>query len=610
MISALPARLALAILLAASISGCGGGSSGGSSGDSTGKQPATQALEISSLELAQTHVMPETGLSWTLSNASEALHFTARRETLALIRMARADAASPVLEGWLNGSQLGSLTLAAPNQLAPSEAAGPAYAADRYSALIPENWIRPGLQLRVRAANYLPGSYRAPDIGADTDVLVRTLPFYLFGANDSNSPAFATTAVPDAATLREMKAKWPVSRLTVQNHGIGRVIWPYMVIAPSDSGTAYVVRNKDQQRSGFHIMGSVLSVLNGLRTANGEASAPVQYYAPLMMLNAAGSYSSPGGGLGGNSSGTGDHLYTGIFIHEQGHAFGIPHQGEAYASGRYPYDGGSLAGSAWGYDSQRREFLPPFIPTTASSYTGCQTSRRLDSAGRCVKQDPMQGGAGDQDPGYKFATFSDYSTAMMQRYLEGRTVADASFASGYRRWDSSTKTWTEAPTATTSGGIWGLNQGLPATRNVAVNTIVITYSKAGTAGVSQIYPPLQYTGNLLHTIDPTQATDRADIVPDTGTYYWYCRNGGCDYTVRVSYANGTVRHVLLQDGFRPFNQARGTPPASASDPLDGNSFRTWAVNVPADSAITRIELLDTPRVWEGMPLLPTVLLSR
>ena len=99
-------------------------------------------------------------------------------------------------------------------------------------------------------------------------------------------------------------------------------------------------------------------------------------------------------------------------------------------------------------------------------------------------------------------------------------------------------------------------------------------------------------------------------MPDTSKYYWYCRNGGCDYTVRVTYANGTIRHVLLQNGFRPFNQARGTPPVSASDPLDSNSFRTWTINVPADFAILRIELLDTPMVWDGMPIVPVVLTSR
>lgn len=599
-------------LITASIAGCGSSSSstGASNSGSSSSGGATTTLGVSQLELAQTHVLPAEGLTWTLPNASETLHFTGLRDTLALIKLAQADATNPVLEGWLNGVKLGSLVLSAPAQLAPTESSGPAYATDKYSALIPAAWLQSGLQLRVSADNYLAGTNYTLKIGADAEMTVWTLPFYLFGANDSNSATLAVTAQPNPATISEMKAKWPVSRLNVQNHSLGKINWPYIVIGPSDSGTAYVVRNKDEQRSGYAIMGAVLNVLGGLRVANGESALSVQYYAPLMMLNSSGSYSSPGGGLGGNSSGTGDHLYTGVFIHEQGHAFGISHQGEAYSSGRYPYVNGSLAGSTWGYDALRREFLAPFIPTTASSYSSCKSSRQLDPSGRCVKQDPMQGGAGDQAAGYKFATFSDYSTAMMQRYLESRIVPDATFASGYKRWNRADQKWDEAPTLTTSGGIWGLDQNLPIARNVPVNSIVITYSKAGTAGVSQIYPPMQHTGNLLHYIDPSQSADRADIVPDTSKYYWYCRNGGCDYTVRVTYANGTIRHVLLQNGFRPFNQARGTPPVSASDPLDSNSFRTWTINVPADFAILRIELLDTPMVWDGMPIVPVVLTSR
>ncbi len=214
---------------------------------------------------------------------------------------------------------------------------------------------------------------------------------------------------------------------------------------------------------------------------------------------------------------------------------------------------------------------------------------------------------------------------MMQRYFEGTTsldskgntvysggkiFSDTSFASGYKRWNTLTKTWVGVSTGTTSGGIWGLNQGFAVTTNTPVYAIAITYSNAGTSGVSQIYPPLAYTGNLLHYIDPTQASDRLSIVPDTSQYYWYCRNGGCDYTVRVRYTNGVVRHVLLQNGFRPFNQASGTPASSTTDPTSSDSFRTWVIQVPADSTIAGVDLLSTPKVWQGMPASPTVLVTR
>ncbi|WP_161554182.1 M66 family metalloprotease [Stenotrophobium rhamnosiphilum] len=601
-------------------------------------------LGITTLELAQTHVLPEGGKSWALSNATESLHFVGQRDALALIKLSKSDAINPALEAWANGVKLGAVSLAAPDLLPRTEAAGPSYATDRYSATVPASWMVPGLQLRVSASNYTVSEFRNPLVGADSPMTLRVLPFYLFGATDANSVPFASASAPDATTKNEVFAKWPVAKLTAQNHPAQRANWSTVVIGPrNDSGgvarEAYVAQNSNQQKDGFAVMGSILNVLGGLLNANGEAAGPYQYYAPLIMLNSSGNYAGPGGGLGsvGGDTGVGDYSYSGIFIHEQGHAFGLSHAGEAYDGGRYPYNWGSLNGSAWGFDPFHNEFLAPFVPSTASTYVGCSSdtfgghARAADSSGRCVKQDPMQSGAGDQASGYKFATFSDFSSAVMQRHLEGTTtvdgagnhsysggsiVADSSFPGGYKRWDSVDLKWVNFTPTTTSGAIWGFDQGMPLQRNVSVYSIVVTYSNACVKGplqtcpMSQIYPPLSYTGNLMRTIDPTDAAQRASIVPDTSPNYWYCRNGGCDYTVRVTYVGGNVRNVLIQGGFRPFNQPTGAPPASASNATDGNSFRTWVVNVPNEGTIQKIELLSTPMVWNGMPAIPTVLASR
>lgn len=611
------------------------------SNEASAMPAATTALGITSLELAQTHVLPAQGKDWvppTPPMASESLHATGGREALALLRLAASDAQNPSLEGRdAAGTVLGTVALNAPAALPATEANGSAYASDLYSATVPASWMRVGLQLRAKADNYLASAAHAPKIGGDFPFTVRVLPFYLFGANDSNSGLpLSQTGTPPADAAAEMFAKWPIATLSIANHPAGRVSWPSLVISPrsDSSGTAqpaYVVVNGNQQKDGFAAMNSVLAILRQIKTANGEGPVSVQYYAPLIMLGSNGSYSAPGGGLGGGDVGTGDSNYGGIFIHEQGHAFGLPHQGEAHDAGRYPYDWGSLKGSLWGYDLNKKQFLAPFVPSTASRHASCASTnfaghaRATDEQGRCVKNDPMQSGSGDQASDYRFATFSDYSTAMMQRYLEGVTtvasngsthsysggkiVQDAGFASGYKRWDTIDRQWVSFDPATTQGGIFGLNQNLPITRNVAVHTVVATLSNAGTAGATTVYPPFSYTGNRLQYIDSSNASDRASITPDTGTFFWYCRNGGCDYTVRATYANGTVRHLLFQGGFRPFNQPTGAPPASASDPVNGNSFRSFTVNFPNDGALSRVELLSTPMVWQGMPASPAVLAS-
>lgn len=607
-------------------------------------QPVVAALSVTSLELAQTHVLPPPGRSWTLTDsagaetARETLHLTGGRTTLVLVGLSASDAASPMLEGMAGGVSLGNVVLNPPASLPPTESGGEAYATNRYSATVPASWIRPGVQFRVSATNYTPSSLSAaPVVGGDFPMTLRVLPFYVFGANETNtSRPLSLTGAPDTATKAEIFAKWPVASLMATNHPAGKAQWPYLVLSPGTrAGVAEPARRATSTadyRDGFTGMGATLNVLGDLLSANGESVQPVQYYAPLLAISPSGAYSAPSGGLGGGNVGTGDEVYAGIFIHEQGHAYGLPHAGEAFDANRYPYEWGSLNGSLWGYDSNRSVFLAPFLPTSASTYSGCASdafaghARAADARGRCVKQDPMQSGSGDQAAGDRFTAFSDYSTAVMQRYFEGRTtvngdgshaysggkiVRDASFPGGWKRWDTVDQGWVNVTPTTTQGGIFGLDGGLPLSIGVPVYAIALTVTNAGTTGITQIYPPLRFTGNLRRTFDPTRAADRTAIVPDTSpTYFWYCRSGGCDYTLRITYANFSQRHVLLQGGLRPFNQASGTPAASASDPLDGNSFRRFAVNVPDDGNILRVELLSTPKVWEGFPLAPTVLASR
>ncbi|MET3130431.1 hypothetical protein AAKU55_000688 [Oxalobacteraceae bacterium GrIS 1.11] len=595
--------------------------------------PTAPQLVIATFEAAQTHVLPEAGLNWTLPHATGALHLAAQRDVFLMLDLGAAKPTRPMLEAWFNNIKLGAVALNAPDKLPPTEAAGPAYASNRYSNTLPAAWIKPGLMLRVAADNYTASDFKKPEIGLDSDFDMRILPFYLFGANDANTQPFSVTGNPDAATRQELYAKWPVARLNMVNHPAKRIDWPYMIIGPVEATTstvgvpAYRVTNHDQEHGGYEIMGATLGILSAIRDANGESNTNNQYYAPLLMLGADGKYSDPWGGLGGGSRGTGDYRYGGIFIHEQGHAFGMPHADDGYKNGAYPYIHGSLLGSSWGYDAGRATLLAPVLPKDASTYANCQgTADRIkDAGGHCVKQDPMQGGSGDQAAGYRFTMFSDFNAGLIQRYFEGQTsvdkagvhqysggkiIVDPASSTGYSQWDGIDKKRVEVVPSTTDKGLYGFDMGLPIQRNVAVQTLIITYSLAGTANVSQIYPPLSYVGNLRRQIDPTVAAQRAQIVPNTGPVPWYCHASGCDYTVRVSYADGSVQHILLQGGARNWFSPSGAIPAEALDPLKGKSFMVWGLNVAAGKAISKIDLLDTPMGWNGIGGNPTVLLSK
>lgn len=583
-------------------------------------------VSVQSIELAQTHVLPLNGKTWVMTGATESIHFVGQRSALALVKLSKPYPVSPVLQGWLNGTLVGEVALNLPSALPRTEAGGVAYATDRHSAVVPATWMRSGLQLSVRSASLGSSRLQAVSVGADMPVNLRILPFYLYGADDSDMP-FAQASGPDATTINELFAKWPVSALNVGQHPAQRVNWPYLVLPPDGTNAAYIANNKDEEKvqsSPAVSLGTVLGTLGDLMRANGESGQNVQYYAPTIMQNAAGAYRGPSGGLGsvGGDTGAGDASYAGVFVHEQGHSMDLSHAGEAYDANKYPYLWGSLAGSSWGYDAIRNEFLPPFMPVTASRYSGCASqtfgghARAIDAQGRCVKQDPMQSGSGDQDPSYKFATFSDASTGIMQRHMESSyVVPDAPRASGYKLWDRTAMRWTTYTPATTSYAQNGLLGNFPVQKDVPVTSIALTISKAGTVGATQIYPTFSYTGNLIQQIDPTDAIQRTAINPLASwskdvPWRWYCINSGCDYTVKVTYEGGTVRHVLLQGAFRAFNDPDGALRTGATDPLQSASFKRFVINVPNDAVITRIELLDTPSAWKGLSASPAVLACR
>ncbi|MFZ6747159.1 M66 family metalloprotease [Undibacterium sp. JH2W] len=629
---------ALATLAALMLSACGGGStekgrsSAANSGAALAGPPPGKALSLGPMQFAQTHVLPEAGLQWKNKNGEEmgSLHLTGQRDTLVMVDLKSTAPQNPVLEAWLNNQKLGQISLLTPDKLSPTEDGGSTFASNLYSAVLPANMVLPGVALRVVADNFSPSDFKKPEVGADTDLDMWIVPMYLFGANDANTFPYAVTGNPDKATYQELYAKWPVSRLNVKNHPVARLDWPYIIIAPNGTDAAYRVDNKDQQKEGYAIMNSALLVLEALQVANGETSTHNQMYAPLLMLGADGQFAETGGGYGGATHATGDHLFSDTFIHEVGHGFGMAHAGEAYAAGAYPYVAGSLLGSAWGYDSVRKKFLGTLVPRTAQNYADAclnEPERIKDSLGRCVKQDPMQGGDGDQSSGDHFSMFSDFHAGLIQQFFEGKTTldskgkhqyqggrifVDSKFASGYSRWDSIDKKRVGyTPLTDLDADANGFDNGFPSVRNVAVRTIIWTHSLASTANVAQIYPlAAAYQGNLRRYVDPTNASQVAEIHPDSGKYFSYCHQTGCDFTLRISYQDGSVQHIMLQQGRRPPGDPRGASPASYLDPKNGDSFKMSGINISAAKTVRKIELLDTPMAWNGIGKNPRVLTSR
>ncbi len=611
------------------VPGDGDGDGDGDGTDTSDGGELLPAPEVVDLEVAQSHVIPAEGLEWTTAEGSERLVLASRRDAMVLLRFAEAIPGDASLEVSVHGTLVGTASLSAQGAIPATEANGPSYATDMYVAQLEAAWVMPGLSLRVVSSTHEDSEALPIEVGADSELLLWTLPFYLYGADDTSLALDTILDVP-AEVRDEFEAKLPYASSEIVPHPAQRVQWDYLVAKPADGAPAMIWQSADDVASDdpCREQSPVLGILVEMLRANGDAPTNRAIYAPMIQVDGNGDYVSPKGGCGGGNGtvAAGDEVYAGIFIHEMGHALRLPHAAGSYDAGNFPYPNGSLDGSTWGYDMYRDEFLATFVPENAVS-DGCENDdgRRFDARNRCIKQDPMQSGSGDQAEGYRFTMFADFSAGRMQRYYagvasinedseleysEGRVFVDEASSTGYSRWNSMEERRVEVEPLTTSSGLWGLDGQLPAQRDVPVHTIVFTVSAAQTQGATQIYPPVSYIGNLPRLIDPTDMVALEEIALDTGELGWFCHNNGCDYTLRVTFENGDIQHVLIQRAFRSWFGADEPLPPESLDPLDDASFRVWAINVSGEHAITTIELLDTPMAWQGIAADPPVIASR
>ncbi|KAH9255371.1 hypothetical protein BASA81_006490 [Batrachochytrium salamandrivorans] len=563
---------------------------------------------MNEMYFAQTHVIPPEGLSWY--NGTVRLTLVGKREALFMFKLDDNIDGSMFTHMFgydASGQYVGAVPISPPNQLPPVESnqTNMTFSTEHYSATLPGAWIVPyfGLAIGTQstpAACCTTNRTIFSEVSSDNEVDIYTLPTYLYGANETNSAPLAQTMGLPLKNQQELWAKQPVSKFNFRPHPAGMLKFDWMVAGPTSTKPARLLTDRSQEEDGFYTMGLVLGLLGTFRGVNGHSNS--QYYSAMQTLQN-GNPVGAGGGLGGGSRATGDAAWSGIFIHEVGHGFGLPHAGGAYPNS-YPYEQGSLSGSKWGYDSNRKIFLPNTIPPSASSYKNCKSGRLLTSEGLCVKQDYMQGGAGDQAKGDIFTMASDYNAAKIQRYADTVVFPDSKSSTGYSMWNTTGKYRIEAKPTMQDNGLYGLTGGIPEKTGVMVYTVIAPYSLT-TPEVNRFYPINNaYRGNLMHYIDPTNVTSLDELRKAV----WYCRPSGCDYTLRMTYVDGSVIHQLHQGGFRGwFNNAINS---GAADPLSSDSFITFTMNFPGDKKAKMVQLLDTPVVLtNGVPALPTVLMT-
>ena len=567
---------------------------------------------VSRIEFAQTHVIEAEGRALqspndVKNNVTRRLRLVEDRAALLMLEPTTPSATLrlQVRAKLADGRTLGPLSLAAPSALPATDGGRAARSTTAYSVLLPKAWVQRGAQLELGGADF--SAPRSIPMTVTPAVVLKqvTVPLYLFGARPDRSvvPDWSMDATSTAGrTLaQEYAEKLPVARF--EQVTSAPVTFDQLVLPPRNDDRfchpALPVASWADLRSlegdTNARMWNVLGAMHG-PAANRDGAMAVGYYGYVQTLDGGTQVAAAtGGGLGGGGSAVSggdyrpDKVYSAIFNHEMGHAYGLPHADAAAAAGDDPYPMGTKSGSSWGYDAGKGQLLSPL------QFAGASCDGRVVS-GVCYQRTPMSGGDDDRDAkAYRWSMFSDYQSVLMQEGFLGKVVRDDNAAGGYKRWNAKTSAF-EAMSDEERARIGTdvLKPGEP------VQTVVghVSHFNASPTA-SRLYVTPSWSANLPRQLDPTVQADLdlIDGVRPGGWNGYYCVNNGCDYTLVATYADGSVVRVLLPLGYRNFNAANDETGINAAtrNALDGANLGTFAVNVPAGrGGVTRVQLYSTP----------------
>ncbi len=568
-------------------------------------------LTLSGVELAQTHVVPPEGRQMQSPNdvtnhRFKTLTLIGQRSALLMLVPSGGSGAPQVRATLAGGRELGPLTMDDPSKLPGTDGGNRKYSTTHYSATLPAEWVQPGTVLQVSRTGT--NTVSVPlTVSRPVAAVLRTWPLFLYGARPDTSRAIHDMAAASTAGVswdREYLQRMPFSSFMPRTAGTMEFgLFPTQPANDENNcRPAVAFQNREQMQTtaghdGFYVMNQALrwgEVLRTTATANHEDTMHVGYWMPLELLVNGQQITNQGGGLATTGvmrgSGSSDD-FAGTFFHELGHGWGVSHTAGMYNDGDYPYVNGSQAGSAWAYDADRKLFLSPLRDANATTCRGT-----LAGDGLCYKNDPMNSGQSPlDDKQFKWGTFSDYSMAIMQNTTHVRMNAqyDPAFPGRVKQWDEATRSFVAYRNDTRWQALYTQMQWDQ--RVVSILGSVSHFNV--TPDASRIFIGKPGTGNLPRLFDPALQSDMDYLknnVHRANNSNYCTTDNGCDYTLQITFADHSVKRVLLPVGHSPSN-ASAANIAATKNPLAGASFARYAVNLPASgSAIVGVKLFNTP----------------
>lgn len=503
------------------------------------------------------------------------------------------------VEGFMDGVSQGTLCLSGPDDLPEGIDLSVPDFTNYFSVTLPKAWVKPGLTLRLTAGGQTRDlSEEALKVGPFTEL---NMVLFDMDVMDYNTEPHRTPMIDNL--IQETASAIPAS---VIRFGTFPEVLRFPEISASN-GTNDIVRlqSKGQNAAmGITNEGAInansASFMSSMHLSMGDYLITF-YHGNTLNLD-------PGGWGGRKSFVTPD--FDDIYIHELGHAFSLPHWGDAYQRPisnefqyLYPYGGengnGGGRGEAWNFIQDIYEFVDPTCQFDERGQAGIETSDAMQRNNHCLEDRSESQGPWDG--------FGDFSALAMHQYMTGAANATrGSVNYRGREEDFQFRRHEGFPLATVENGVrvYSRDPIQPAQPNYREFVKVPGEEKLnedvyliyGSAHATQtqanlVYPPIKYKGTLLPVLDPTDPARIEEM--KTMRVYLDLLGSTRDITLRVTYADGSVLHAV-----NPYQSYDRT-----NDNNDFGIFRFdlchWALVVPADKELMKVELFNRPLVVRG-----------
>lgn len=469
------------------------------------------------LQFVQSHSVDPQG-----NEAKNMPRLTSEREALLLVTPLPTEPLPQQLrvQVTVDGDLKGELVLSEPDRLPRADRTGAdsrpdvVYSRRAWSAVLPWDWVRPGMSLQVIDERGRRGerSAAAFDFAAPAELVVQSIRLGMLTEPPTGNGHWFRARTAQAAT--EYFQTVPVARLLASYYEdvkLDRVMVGSGVIYDTASAVNGDVYSGDmRENTAKSTFSTGINLANwGITSAGMVSQQQPQLTQSAVAHHAAGNYANgiqSHGLSGGNGILT---LYSSVgneFSHEIGHHYGIGHYpGEKdgnYFLAVHHHDSG------WGYIAYRKRMRANLL--WARNKSAAMSGTPLFADAYAFAPDAMSGGDFTSALS-SYTHYTGYSTKnWIQPNLNNRAVWATDSPTGYRKWDASTrKMEVNQPKVPSSNQVWynsaDGNYRKPRLFGVPVFTLLGGYDPVANSGV--LYPALR--GNWGQVYDLPAPNDAA-----------------------------------------------------------------------------------------------------